>query len=118
MDTGNYDSRTFASFGAYLSLARMVGRDRGWPQALALFEPALTIEIEDTPPQQALRQLIKKVALELEQTDQALVWSQTLGAADQAEVHFARKDWGAMREALKNITRPAEAAKVAWSLTR
>jgi tetratricopeptide (TPR) repeat protein len=113
MNTGNYDSRRFASFGAYLSLARMVGRDRGWPQALALLERALTLE--GTPRQQALRQLME-VALELEQTDQALVWSQKLGAADQAKVHFARKDWGAMRKALKNVTRPADAAKLAWDL--
>lgn len=113
--TGNYDSRGFASFGAYLSLARMVGRDRGWPPALALLERSLTIE--GTQAQQALRHLME-VALEFEHTDQALVWSQTLGAADQAKVHFARKDWGAMRKALKNITRPADAAKLAWSLVR
>lgn len=115
MNTGHYDSRGFASFGAYVSLARMVGRDRGWPHAVALLERARTIA--GTPRQQALRQLME-VALEFEQTDQALVWAQTLGAADQARVHFARKDWGAMRKALKTITRPADAAKLAWSLVR
>jgi hypothetical protein len=43
MNTGSFDSRSFASFGAYLSLARMVARDRGWPPALVLLERALTI---------------------------------------------------------------------------
>lgn len=115
MNTGSFDSRSFASFGAYLSLARMVARDRGWPPALVLLEHALTIA--GTPQQQALRQVME-LALELEQTDHALVWSQTLGAADHAKVHFARKEWSAMRKALKNITAPAEAAKLAWSLVR
>lgn len=34
------------------------------------------------------------------------------------ELCYPRKDWGALRKALKNITRPADAAKLAWSLAR
>jgi hypothetical protein len=117
--TGQFDSRGFASTGAYVSLARVTFRQRGWAAAEPLLKRAL--EIKGTPRRQALPDAID-AALDMGRYDEALAWAEGLKSPAReearAEAFFRAERWPELAATLKRLKDPEDAARVAWGFVR
>ncbi len=121
MATGQFDSRGFASAGAYITLAEMVFAQRGWAAA----EPWLTRALGVCGPRDRPITVpaMVEAATAMNQYDRALEWAAAAPRKTQfklrAKVLYRAGRWRELRQTLATLKRSqaAEAAQLAWALT-
>lgn len=114
-DTGaDFESRSFASVGAFIDLGQLAFSCLGKARALPLFERALKV-----PDAATFRPQIVKALIEAGAADEALALvphlPKSARASATAEALYAARRWPALHQALQAITNPNEASKLAWS---
>lgn len=113
----DFDARSFASVGAFIDLGELAFTCLGKPRALQLFERALQVPDSATFRPQIVRALIEAGA-----ADEALALVPRLPksarATATAEALFAARRWPELHRALEAVTKPNDAAQLAWGFCR